>query len=84
MGDDFQDGSEEDPDHIAGLQPDPNDLGAAGRRNPDYMPPSNTFEVIASAVYQAVAACGGGNVTFGIKAGVLSGELSTILPLITT
>lgn len=86
MSDDVEDYTEEDPDYVKGMQIDPSDLGEASRRNPDYLPPSNTFEIAVSFIYDAFAGMKGGNVTFGIKAGVLSGQygfklvLSQLIP----
>jgi hypothetical protein len=57
------------------------DLGMPRRRDPDALPPANTFEQILNIIYHHFSGLGGGNVLFAIKAGVLSGWLMRFLPL---
>ncbi|KAJ6630533.1 hypothetical protein B0H10DRAFT_1981580 [Mycena sp. CBHHK59/15] len=65
---------EEDPDKIQGIPPalEEWDLGMPRRRDPDALPPRNSFEWILSLSYRAVAQLGGGNTLFALKAGVLT------------
>ena len=60
-----------DVDVIPGLER--GDLGEAFQRNPDALPPANSFEVVGSCLHDFFGSLGGGNATFGIKAGVLTG-----------
>ena len=50
------------------------DLGMAKRRDPDALPPANTFELVMYWIHNLLAALAGGNSVFAIKAGLLTGE----------
>jgi hypothetical protein len=64
------------PDIIQGIDPSwMEDLGMPRRRDPDALPPHNMLEWVMSHLYDAVAALGGGNSLFAMKAGVLTGHL---------
>ncbi|KAG7095039.1 hypothetical protein E1B28_005829 [Marasmius oreades] len=64
---------EEDPDTIQGLMSGPtDDLGLARRRDPDALPPRNSFEWVVSHLYRFVASLGGGNALYAVKAGILT------------
>ena len=43
------------------------------RRDPDALPPKNTFGLIASYIHTALASLLGGNALYAIKAGILTG-----------
>jgi hypothetical protein len=51
------------------------DLGETRKRNPDALPPSNTFETAMYYLHEGLAALGRGNCVFAIKAGLLTGTL---------
>ena len=48
------------------------DLGAAQRRDPDALPPGNSFEAIMNILYHAFRGLSQGNQLFAIKAGILT------------
>lgn len=50
------------------------DLGAAQRRDPDALPPRNSFEAIMNILYHGFRGMSGGNQLFAIKAGVLTSQ----------
>lgn len=50
------------------------DLGVAQRRDPDALPPGNTFEAIMNVLYRAFQGLSHGNQLFAIKAGVLTSQ----------
>ncbi|KAJ7510139.1 hypothetical protein B0H11DRAFT_1957855 [Mycena galericulata] len=65
---------EEDPDKIQGVPPavEEYDLGMAGRRDPDALPPRNRIEWTMRALYRAFAGLGSGNTLFALKAATLT------------
>jgi len=61
-------------DIIQGVQPEwVEDLGWPSRRDPDALPPRNSFESIMNYTYKCVIAMRGGNTLFAVKAAVLTG-----------
>ena len=56
------------------------DLGETRPRDPDALPPANLFELVMLWLYRAFAALRGGNVVFAVKAGLLTGASSFLLP----
>jgi hypothetical protein len=61
-------------DVIQGLSPETvEDLGVPQRRDPDALPPRNSFEASMNLLYLATASLASGNVLFAIKAAVLTG-----------
>ncbi len=50
------------------------DIGIAQRRDPDALPPRNSFEAIMNVFYHAFRGLSRGNQLFAIKAGVLTGQ----------
>ena len=50
------------------------DLGAAQRRDPDALPPGNSFEVFMSILYLSFRGLSQGNQLFAIKAGILTSQ----------
>ena len=48
------------------------DLGAAQRRDPDALPPGNSFEAIMNILYHVFRGLSQGNQLFAIKAGILT------------
>lgn len=68
---------EEDPDLIQGLDPSNlDDLGMPHRRDPDALPPRNTFEWAMNRFHRLVTSFGGGNALYAVKAGILTGKPS--------
>ena len=60
-------------DVIQGIQKEwREDLGHAGRRDPDALPPRNAFEWIMNALYRGCSELAKGNSLYAIKAGVLT------------
>ena len=49
------------------------DIGAAQRRDPDALPPQNSFEALMNVFYHSFRGLSRGNQLFAIKAGVLTG-----------
>ncbi|KAG6918461.1 hypothetical protein DXG01_014088 [Tephrocybe rancida] len=77
LNDGEQHAEDEDPDTIQGLAPATlEDIGLPQRRDPDALPPRNVFEVFVGYIYFSVTGLAGGNLLFGIKAGVLTVLLS--------
>lgn len=61
------------PDVIQGMQKEwKEDLGHAGMRDPDALPPRNAFEWIMNALYRGCSELIQGNSLYAIKAGVLT------------
>ena len=61
-------------DVIQGIQKEwREDLGHAGRRDPDALPPRNAFEWITNALYRGCSELAKGNSLYAIKAGVFTG-----------
>ncbi|KAI9437333.1 hypothetical protein H4582DRAFT_2111932 [Lactarius indigo] len=52
------------------------DIGVAQRRDPDALPPRNSFEAFMSVLYHAFRGLSRGNQLFAIKAGILTALLS--------
>jgi hypothetical protein len=50
------------------------DLGAAQRRDPDALPPRNSFEAVMNTLHHAFRGISGGNQLFAIKAGILTSQ----------
>ncbi|KAI0770884.1 hypothetical protein BD413DRAFT_553337 [Trametes elegans] len=70
---DMERGDDEDPDIIQGIQPEWNDdLGMTRRRDPDALPPTNTFQYVMHWLYESFTALGRGNALFALKAGMLT------------
>ncbi|EKM60249.1 uncharacterized protein PHACADRAFT_246113 [Phanerochaete carnosa HHB-10118-sp] len=68
---------DEDPDVVQYMEQEPDmDLGMTGRRDPDALPPSNTFETVMYGLHRLVVGFGNGNAVFAIKAGLLTVLLS--------
>ncbi|KAF7964639.1 hypothetical protein HWV62_4637, partial [Athelia sp. TMB] len=64
---------EEDPDMIQGVEPAwLNDLGKAEPRDPDALPPQNTFQAFMNKLHGIFAALSGGNTLFALKAALLT------------
>ncbi|ESK92525.1 hypothetical protein Moror_4433 [Moniliophthora roreri MCA 2997] len=64
---------DEDPDFVQGITPTiMNDLGMASPRDPDALPPSNSFEWVVSGLYKFITSLGGGNALYAVKAGILT------------
>ncbi|KAJ8489973.1 hypothetical protein ONZ45_g13364 [Pleurotus djamor] len=64
---------DENPEVIQGIQPAWNaDLGEPKPRDPDALPPRNSFELVMNAFYRLAKAAGHGNMVFAIKAGILT------------
>ncbi|KAM6495323.1 Protein of unknown function (DUF2422) domain containing protein [Amanita muscaria] len=61
---------EDNPDVIHGIEID--EAMIPERRDPDALPPGNTFELIASYMFYAIASLFAGNVLYAIKAGVFT------------
>ena len=71
------------PDLIQGIDPVRTRselLSETTRRDPDALPPTNIFEIIAHGLYQLTTALGHGNAVFGFKAGLLSGTNQSFTP----
>lgn len=49
------------------------DLGAAGRRDPDAFPPANAWEATGHHIFALISGLGGGNMMFALKGGALTG-----------
>lgn len=59
------------------MEQNPNtDLGLTRRRDPDALPPSNSFETAMYWLHKVIAALGHGNAVFAIKAGLVTVILS--------
>ena len=56
------------------------DLGMAKRRDPDALPPSNTFELVMYCLHDMLGALASGNSVFAIKAGLLTGKKGKLVP----
>lgn len=54
------------------------DLGVAGGRDPDALPPRNAFEHVMHFFYTTVGALTRGNVLFALKAGLLTSKHPSI------
>ncbi|KAN0123038.1 Protein of unknown function (DUF2422) domain containing protein [Russula decolorans] len=67
---------DENPNIVQGKEGLCVDLGVAQRRDPDALPPGNTFEAIMNLLYRAFQAMSHGNQLFAIKAGILTTLLS--------
>ncbi|KAI0292339.1 hypothetical protein B0F90DRAFT_1811958 [Multifurca ochricompacta] len=67
---------DENPNVIQGKEGLYMDMGIAQRRDPDALPPRNTFEVIMNVLYHAFQGLSRGNQLFAIKAGILTALLS--------
>lgn len=62
------------PDVIQGIEPEwLSDLGMARRRDPDALPPGNTFEAMMNYLYKITLTLRGGNTLFALKAALLTG-----------
>jgi hypothetical protein len=55
------------------------DLGETKSRDPDALPPTNLFELVMFWAYRGFASLGGGNVTFALKASLLTGRVMNLL-----
>lgn len=69
---DVNPGDEEDPDLVAGIEPDNVQLGEASRRDPDALPPRSIFGRVCRMVYLMIHSLGHGNAVFAFKAGVMA------------
>ena len=49
------------------------DIGVAQQRDPDALPPRNSFEAVMNVLYHSFRGLSRGNQLFAIKAGVLTG-----------
>ncbi|KAH8977335.1 hypothetical protein EDB86DRAFT_3092495 [Lactarius hatsudake] len=67
---------DENPNIIQGKEGLCMDIGVAQRRDPDALPPRNSFEAFMSVLYHAFRGLSRGNQLFAIKAGVLTALLS--------
>ncbi|KAI1785560.1 hypothetical protein LXA43DRAFT_1037284 [Ganoderma leucocontextum] len=71
--DDMDQVDDEDPDVVQGIDPAwVQDLGMTSRRDPDALPPSNTFQWVMHWIHGCATGLTRGNVLFALKAGVLS------------
>lgn len=62
-------------DVVQGIDPAwDQDLGMAGRRDPDALPPSNAFQWVMHWTHGWASGVTRGNVLYALKAGLLSGE----------
>jgi hypothetical protein len=62
------------PDVIQGLSPEVmEELGMPRRRDPDALPPRNTFESFMMLLYDGLSSLGRGNFLFALKAATLTG-----------
>lgn len=62
------------PDVIQGMDPAYlADLGLAERRDPDALPPANTFQSVMNFLYSLFQGLSRGNVLFALKAAMLTG-----------
>jgi hypothetical protein len=59
------------------------DLGQAVRRDPDVLPPRNTFESVVNWLYRTITGIGGGNALFALKAGVLTSQAFCLCMMVT-
>ncbi|KAI0757706.1 hypothetical protein C8Q80DRAFT_1349811 [Daedaleopsis nitida] len=74
---DMEQGDDEDPDVIQGIEPEYNDdLGMTSRRDPDALPPSNAFQRAMHWIHDVAYALSRGNALFALKAGLLTVILS--------
>ncbi|KAF8629340.1 hypothetical protein AX15_003501 [Amanita polypyramis BW_CC] len=71
ISDNIEKDDEENPELIEGIE-DFDDYGRPQKRDPDALPPSNPFELIADYLYYAAAGVLSGNTLYAIKAGVLT------------
>ncbi|KAF8268962.1 hypothetical protein EI94DRAFT_1799762 [Lactarius quietus] len=67
---------DENPNIIQGKEGPYMDLGVAQRRDPDALPPRNSFEALMNVLYHSFRGLSRGNQLFAIKAGVLTALLS--------
>jgi hypothetical protein len=56
---------------IPGIAIRSQDLGAAGPRDADALPPSNTIELVGTYIYAILSGIGRGNAQFALKAGMV-------------